>query len=574
MSGSGAGVACVNDLLTNDPANARYGARAVYRPNATGNWSAPVLVGDDAVVNDQWRSCTTAIGEDGSAAVVVTRVVATVEPTNVEVVALIRPASGNWLAPFVVSGAGRLAEAPSAFFDATGNLTVAWRERWRNVDNNSASDDRSTLKVRRWTASNQVWGATVDPAGAEGQITRNLFAPRLAGNSSGRAVLAWQEGVTVHVSDRASSSAGFSAPVPLVTLGAGEAAFPQKVAVAPDGTAFVGYWHNGNPSSNDSAGLARKPLAGAWSTKLVGPKGGSGNFGEIALLGNDAFGVLLAGKGGNTHLQAVRWRAGATQPDAERDLISPSPVEIDIPRAVADQEGGLVVSYGEGAERTPKLVPYDGSPPRAVAITVPAKAVAGESVALQANFADRWSAIGGVKWSFGDGTSGDGADVGHTWAKSGIYTVTVEGRDTLGNTRVVEKTITVDAGDRVGPKVTLLLPRCGARKGKACRAYRQTRKAWGVLRGKANDPSGVAKVRVSVARKTGKRFDVLKGKKFRSGKTAKQARKTFVNAKLKGNTWRLRLPRKLKPGRYTIRVVATDKTGNTSKPKVRTLRLR
>lgn len=572
VADSGAAVACVIDFINNDIATMKWGVRAYYRPSATATWSGPVVIGDDAVDNATLPTCKPVVSKNGAAAVVATRVLSEEEPAVSQIIAMVRPAGEGWQEPFVVSGADRQSWGPSAVFDAAGNLTVAWRERWRNIDNNIAADDRGTVKLRHWTASNRVWGTTIDPPGAEGDVDRNLFLPTLAGNDSGRVILAWTEGASLNVSERPTSAAAFSAPSPVLTANPGETVTPQTAGVSPNGTFYIGYYHASVDPTVSRAAIARKVPGGDWTMKEIGPQGGIGSIHTICFLGDDAIALLRMNVNGTAHLQAIRWRAGAAQPDGERDLITPAPASIEMAHMVPDGQGGLLTFYDVGAPTNAHmLIPFDGSAPRAVSVDVPAKAVAGKKVTLKASFGDRWSALAGVKWSFGDGRAADGAAVQHAWAKPGVYTVRVEGRDTLGNARTVEKKLAV-AGSV--PKLTLITPKCGARKGKSCRAFRKSRAAWKVLHFRATSPTGIKNVRVTVSRKAGKRFDVLKGKRFLPGKTAKQARRIFVVALRKGANWQLRLPRQLMPGRYTIRAVATDMTGNKSRPLVRTLTLR
>ncbi len=61
-----------------------------------------------------------------------------------------------------------------------------------------------------------------------------------------------------------------------------------------------------------------------------------------------------------------------------------------------------------------------------------------------------------ASWSFGDGTSGSGAQVSHTYAAPGAYTVKVTADDGLGNTTSSTYSITVVPAAPVSPPAPVL----------------------------------------------------------------------------------------------------------------------
>jgi hypothetical protein len=125
--------------------------------------------------------------------------------------------------------------------------------------------------------------------------------------------------------------------------------------------------------------------------------------------------------------------------------------------------------------------------------------------------------------------------------------------------------------------VTLNTPRCSkrlSRSHKACKRYQTSRRAWQTLTGSVIDPapsSGIASVQVAVYLTSAKRIEGLVGKHFRKT-TKSKARTAFLSAKLSAGKWSLSLP-KLKAGRYTILVRASDRAGNISTVLSKTLLL-
>jgi hypothetical protein len=88
-----------------------------------------------------------------------------------------------------------------------------------------------------------------------------------------------------------------------------------------------------------------------------------------------------------------------------------------------------------GAASDARVSVLDVTAPAITAANVPATGSATAAVPMSATFADAWSpaAAGQPSWSFGDGTTGAGLTVSHTYAKAGSYTVTVTAADSAGN---------------------------------------------------------------------------------------------------------------------------------------------
>ena len=145
-------------------------------------------------------------------------------------------------------------------------------------------------------------------------------------------------------------------------------------------------------------------------------------------------------------------------------------------------------------------------------------------------------------------------------------------RNPIGSASQTSAAVLVDVR---APVVRVSSPQCARKVRKAaCRRLQHSVRAWGTLRGTVRDPepaSGIARVEVNVVRGSGRRCQVYTGRGFvRAG--CKAAAKRYIRANVKNGRWTMRL-RGLRPGRYDIRVLATDKNANAATAK-RTLRLR
>lgn len=94
---------------------------------------------------------------------------------------------------------------------------------------------------------------------------------------------------------------------------------------------------------------------------------------------------------------------------------------------------------------------FDGAPPSLNSVSVPPITPSGSPVSMAAAPLDVWTAPS-VTWSFGDGQSAAGPTTSHVYAKTGIYTVTVGARDSVGNATSTTRQIAVVFPDRDGDK--------------------------------------------------------------------------------------------------------------------------
>lgn len=566
---------------------------AAYRPAGSHSWEAPTTLFSDGSTSSQvYPEVFVAIGTDGSAAAGVSHIEPNTfsEPAPKQVDARIdvavRPPAGAWGPVARVSPVDQSSVAPTMAFDGAGNLTLAWGQRFSEGASVATSDDSSTLIVRRRSASNGVYNAPEDITGSD--ITATTGGGHLAVGADGRAVLAYQYAIggTLHVwAALRQSINGSWTPAPGLHVTTGDG-FPEAVGVAPDGAAYVQYGYWGPNSGASCVGAVRSPAASTTfsAPTCISPLALTSYSGALAFAGSDAIMAWTGDtSGGSNHvMQAARWRAGAATADAFRDLDTLS-APVGIGGVASDGDGGVGVFWATSTKV--RVAAYDGGAPHALSTGIPATGTAGSPVTMAASFVDLWSALGAPpSWTFGDGATGSGDSVTHSYAAPGTYAVTVRAHDARGNERTTTGTVTITTApaapgspapapapgpagkDATAPTVTLTLPKCARRLARApC-----------TLTGRvADDRGGALRVEVSVVRGAkgkGKKVLALAGAKLRQ-MTTSAASRAFVRGTVRGATWSLTLP-KLRTGTWTVRVRATDAGGNVSHVVSRKITLR
>ena len=177
--------------------------------------------------------------------------------------------------------------------------------------------------------------------------------------------------------------------------------------------------------------------------------------------------------------------------------------------------------------------------------------------------------IAGYVWDFGDGTARETTQTPtHRFAQTGTFTVTMVAVDTLGAVSApVKKTITVVDG--LAPVARITAPANNAKL--ILNPKKKKRRRLTVL-GRATDASGIAKVEVALyaTQRAEKKKRLKKGEcLFYSGRTfVKKActKEIWLRVTVAGDAWTLRTRKgtRIPPGRYAVRVRATDNAGNLS----------
>ena len=429
-------------LQGSNPTTSPYTYTASYRPAGSASWGAPVTVATDSTRTAGISEyLSTAVSANGTAAAGVDHVDPTIpSPYGYRIDVAIN-SGGSWGASAQISPPADSSEQLALGFDATGDLTAAFRLRMGN--------GRYTLAVKRRPATTGIWGSLEDVTGSD--ITSDVEVPQLAVAPDGSAVLAFQYvhyaapyTVDVNAVTRSGQNGAWSSPVNVGAGGASSA--PMAAGISPNDTAYILYRFQGTSSGLDCNGVVRASVGGAFtSPHCVSPLAfENSSAGGVTFLGNDAYFAWSGqpnGSGGYV-AEGSRWTTSAAQPDSFTDLESPTN-SITFNGLVGDEDGGAA-AFWLTSSGSVRVSAFDTGGPNLMSANVPSSATAGSTVTMSASFADLWSGVAGaLSWSFGDGASGSGAQVSHTYAAGGTYTITVTALDGLGNSTSATFPVTV-----------------------------------------------------------------------------------------------------------------------------------
>ncbi len=423
--------------------------------------------------------------------------------------------------------------------------------------------------------------------------------------SGGRTIAVWRNGTSLLTSTGTDADA-MSSPVTIASSAGGFAA-PTLV-----------------PLGNDALALAQLRLGdGSWQT-IERPLFATGVPGDLADVGGPSY--QAAEPYADPH--AATWPDGsglialAAQPSAratpaltllQRALggtaraleVGPQTSAVTLPRVAvagtAAQQLGLVGTREAppgGGAATIVLRRIDNVPPR-VTLAVPATVTAGTPVRLRADVSDV-SGAATVGWSFGDGTTGQGAEIDHVFAAPGTRTVVVNVTDRAGNASGASATVQVVAGppgggggggaaDRTKPalsRVSLSATRFRAGRGNTALSASAraavaapTASAAARRRRRPRTPSGTT-IRLTSSEAARVRIDVVRvsrGRKQRGKCRAGARRGSRCTLRTTAKTFTRRVGRgaasipfsarfggrALAAGSYELRLVATDAAGNS-----------
>lgn len=581
--------------------------RAAYR-TADGVWQQPVTVATGVAAGVSLPGelppfgPSVAIGADGTAAVLAhhgednspgeqgwdARLDAVVH----------RPGAGGWERSVRLSTPDRSVSAVNVAVADSGEVTAAWAEVTDEGASTAQEDDMRTVVARRWGPSNGIWDALQDVAQAG--LSANAGEVVLGVAPDGAAIVAYEQAAraafTARAALRAPGAGRFATSRLVATRRVG--ATPIAAAIAPGGIPTV-LWHAPVTLNGADAGIGvtRAGSDGAWGApRLLSAYPEHSSNGAIVATGADALIAWSATGGAQPVVQGVRWPAGAEAPDAVRDLDDDGGSGyLVLDQLVADGEGGAVATI-ERADGQRTAV-FDGGAPLLRAAGVPPIAYAGLPLTLTADVRDRWSSLAGPpSWEFGDGSAGaTGASVTHTFASTGMVTVTLRAQDALGNAFARSFAVQVIAPTSAGggggggaptqpprraataPRATLTTPACpravvnarprnGARA--RCARWLRTRAAWRTVRGTA---SATTRVELRVLTPAPPRRGTSGAARRRA---ASRTVTRVLRAPVRNGAWSVRLPA-LGAGAVTLTVRPLDAAGKPAGTAVvKRLRLR
>ncbi len=541
-----------------DPASAAILVKAAVRSPA-GAWDAPVTLESVPQSPSGGLDIAATIAPDGTATVIYGHYLTPLAVSPVEQLDAVTHGSGGWSAPVHVSPAAHNSGNVVVGVDDTGAVTVAWRQQFAGEPTPSTGDDKYKLDSSvRYPGG--LWSTPVDvfPFG-----TSHWSEPHLAVGPDGRAIMAAQSSIPpIHVFAAVRDNGTWAPAQQVVTSGA--SSYPLAVGMAPNGTAYVLYNHQG--SIDDNVGLIRAAPNAPWSAPAaVSSLGSLGDRGAIAFSGSDAVAAWQPNGGGVFGIQATRWAATSVAADPFTPLQT-APQELDA--AISDRNGSVLILAHDPSTQLQQRFVYDAGAPALRSSNVPATATGLSPYHASVSFGDLWSSLADPSWSFGDGTPAvTGSNVTHTFAVPGAYTITVHSADVLGNARDVTFPVSV-AKDPYPPAVTISRPTCAKKFSAArCRKFRARRSAWRTLHGTAADlspTSGITAVKVTAYRKTGHRYLAFVGTQLKNVSRKKALASTHDAILTATGRWTLKLPN-LQRGTWTFLARAVDGAGNHTK---------
>lgn len=409
--------------------------------------------------------------------------------TTNEVWTSVRPAGGDFGPPQALAAVpGKNALEPSVAVNDAGAMMVVWYLV------NSDTDNKQTIYGAYRPPGGGFTTTPISTADAWNQ------SPRVVLDSSGKATVVWSywDGASINIARVRIRSADGSLGTQRNLSATAPTGFPMFATVDLDNAGnALAVWSHWNGIAFDVEGASRPAAADSWTNLPSFGQSASASFGSEPQVAVDPSGNGLAvWRAASNTIQAASRAAGGAFGSAQLGISAPTATT---PRVVLDAAGNATSvwarSDGEGqrieaatrpfggqfgavkvlskpfsalepalsmdglgnafsiwplddpslpdsADSLVQFSAYDSSPPDLNAVSVPAAGIAGASSSFSASASDVWSPVG-VSWTFGDGSSADGASASHAYGAPGSYAVTVAAVDAAGNTRTATRTIQI-----------------------------------------------------------------------------------------------------------------------------------
>jgi PKD domain-containing protein len=420
----------------------------------TGINAQPIFVGVDAAGD------VTAAYENLSVTQIVSWAAGSATPTitplnsaPVDLAALAVNASGD----AVVSGVGTGGKVVVAYRHGFGGAWSGWHGfTGPNFSSGLASTvaiNASGMAVVLFRTFSELWAATRTPAAdwptAAGLVTSTPVntndTPSVAINAAGGiwAAFTAEPAATMDVLRTSFLQAPTSAWEESGDLTTATSTnFQQQIVMNPAGTALL-TWQQTSAS-------AIQARYGSTGSRIWGPVETVNDAGAdvpAAAIGNDGTAVVAWERfvgGGNLGQARVRSPGpGGTWSDIRN--LTPLHPNANQPSVSTDGVGDFVTITApyDGTSKHAMISVYDAALPSTTPIASSGTGLAGDPMTFTVSASDGWSTVGVPTWTFGDGASGTGASVAHTYGAAGTYTVHVSVTDGSGNTSGRDATVTI-----------------------------------------------------------------------------------------------------------------------------------
>jgi hypothetical protein len=405
-------------------------------------------------------------------------------------------------------------------------------------------------------------GGPFNPADTvdSGVVGTDVGGPQVAGSPQGSATVVWSKmltSTTGNVSSCTRPPGGSFAGCTIENV-SGDGTPAQFANVGLDGQGnTVAAWMRKFPTGADSSAVqaaGRTSGAGGWTP--LGTFSETGVDLTLPALGVSRQGAAaLAWRRGMERIEGASRVAGAgfgaSQPLSES---AGNPV---FPDVAMDPAGNGAAAW----ERIPppdtlvEVAGFDGAGPRLSGLSIPAAGATGVPLAFGVAATDVWSPVQSIDWSFGDGSTGSGAQVSHTYGGAGgALTVGVTATDSLGNgTSLSGPTLIRDAIRPVISRLRMARRRFAVGRARTRLSARRTPRG-SAFRFRLSERASVT---IRVERR-------LRGRYRKVALLRRRGLRTGANTvRFSGRIKR----RALAAGRYRAKLRAVDPGGNRSRPR-------
>ncbi len=397
--------------------DAHFSVQVTFRP-AGGAWQTPVDLSPVEAPGGEHPSL--AVDAQGSAMVTWNRGAGPVQEA-------FKPAGGAWQAPINLTQGNAEGDFSQVAFDEHGDAMATWQgdglqSAFMPVDGT-------------WQPPSIVGSELV--AGSD-----------FAVDGRGDAVAVWDswtEGFLSHrVVQAALRPAGGEWQTP-VDLSEGVdredwrwEPYEPRVAIDEQGDAEVVWSRRDGQNGVMSAFM---PAGGSWQQPVdLTSKEGSAVSPDVAFDGRGD--VIAAWSGTNGIEAAFKPAGGAWQ----------APVDLGhgaAPQVAFDEQGDALAAWV--GEHGVEVAGYAATGPALNNVSIPSEGSVGQPLAFSVSPFDVWSVLGETSWSFGDGASASGTSVTHTYTAAGTYEVTLHSVDTLGNVTSTSGKVTIAPASTTAP---------------------------------------------------------------------------------------------------------------------------
>ena len=400
-------------------ASSSTGDRVIEAAMATGpalQWSKPVQLSNSSDINVEDPQVATDAKGDAS---VVWVTLGSGGTSFVQAVQ--RPAGGAWSTPVAISRTDATVGAPQVAEDPGGDATAVW-----TVNNGTNVVTEASARA----AGAAAWGAPMDISSADASASN----AQVAMTPQGTAVALWQHGsLTSSTIQAAVHPAGGQWRAPVDISAGGELAEHPRVAIDPQGDATA-VWDRSN-GTNTIVQAAELPAgAPAWQppADLSATGESAANADVAASARGDVLAVWQRSNATNTVIQGAVRPAGGTWEGSKS--LSAAGEDAESPEVAVDPRGNATAVW-DRSNGTNTILQADGYDvgPLLDGVSIPHGGTAGTPLTFAAEALGVWSPVASTSWSFGDGQTGSGTAVSHTYADPGTYTVTVTTTDGLAN---------------------------------------------------------------------------------------------------------------------------------------------